>query len=260
MKHLLFVLTILGFGAFARAETPSLSAGDAALLGRHVLVKNSEAPFNGKVAKITEIFKDGTLRLTFDNGMRATVTAKNRDYQLALPVGCKPVGQTEICENDSVHYPEAAVTIGLPEGRVEAVFSNGMALVRDGELRRLPVSQLGKEEAGACSSKRPDICRGTYVRAVKDLTNRESVGFEGKVVKLYTDGTALVEAGPLWRQTASVFQLTERTDMVPTASVHVIETNDYGYKYGYATDNYLESPLEEREDYLPIPRDGKTAK
>lgn len=259
MKHISLLILALG-SASALGDTPDLTAGDSALLGKYVLVKNSEAPFNGKVARVTEIFKDGTLRLTFDNGMRATVTSKNRDYQLALPVGCKKVGSAEICEGDSVHYPNAAVTIGLPEGKVEAIFNNGTALVRDGELRRVAAAQLGKEENSACSSKRPDICRGAYVRAVKDLTNRESVGFEGKVVKLYSDGTALVEAGPLWRQTASVFNLAERTDMVPVASVHVIETNDYGYKYGYSADNYLEAPLEEREDYLPLPKDGKTAK
>ncbi len=196
------------------ALVPSARADDAyrtELLGKKTIIQNSVAGWDGQIATVTTVYQDGSVRVKLENGKTAQVPAKDVDILLATRTRCGESHGVEICENDKVYYPNSAVTIGIPEGTVEAVFTNGEALVRDGGLMKFSMRDLGVEEANTCSSARPDICINDRVRAEK-VVGREGFEFEGKVTKLYSNGVALVENSPHWRQSVFVTNVAKKID------------------------------------------------
>lgn len=243
------LLVIIGS---AIALTPCAQAEEGFrtdLLGKKTIIQNSTSSWNGEIATIATVYDDGSVRVKLSDGRTATVPARNVEILLAMPTDCAPSHGVQICKNDKVYYPNSAVTIGIPEGEVESVFTNGYALVRDGKLQKFHLSELGLEESSHCSSARPEICRNDKVRAEK-IVGREGFEFDGKVIKLYTNGIALVENSPNWKQTVPVDKLAKRRDLEPeyraTRGLASVELD-----YDVSIPDYEVS--ENQDNYLPIP-------
>ena len=219
------------------------------LLGQKTIIQNSTEAWNGEVATIATVFDDGSVRIKLDDGRTATVPTRNVEVLLSMPTDCGTSHGVQICKNDKVYYPNSAITIGLPEGSVETVFTNGYALVRDGKLQKFRLSQLGVEEANHCSSAKPEICRNDKVRADK-VVGREEYQFDGKVVKIYSNGMALVENSPNWKQMVPVEKLAKRQD-IPTTERATRGLASVEMNYDDSIPGYdLE---EEQTSYIPIP-------
>jgi len=176
--------------------------------GSYAIIQNSVEEWNDKLVEVVDKFEDGSVRVKLvETGDKAFIRRSNLATSLSPSTKCKVSHKTEICVGDEVFYPNQAVTIGIPEGRLEHIFDNGKVVVRDGILRVYDAREVGKRVN--CSPQKETICLNDYVLG-NGYRGSTPFTFEGPVERAYSNGIVVVRSSAFWRFPIDVSAVVER--------------------------------------------------
>jgi hypothetical protein len=193
--------------AFVEKVDPNQELFKRLKAGSYAILQNSVEEWNDLVVQVTDLFEDGSVRVLLPDGSRAFIRRSNLATSLSPAVNCKNSFSTDICVGDEVYYPNQAVTIGIPEGKVEGVFENGRVVIRDGLVRPYDITQVGKRVK--CSPQKETVCVDDYVLGNGYRLNTPFT-FEGPVERVYSHGIVVVRSSAFWRFPIDVSAVVER--------------------------------------------------
>jgi hypothetical protein len=192
-----------------------LKAGDS------VIIMNSLPGWEDQVAKVTEKYEDGSVRIRLQNGKTGSVKATVLADTLAPETvsGCGTSHGVEICKGDNVFYPARSTSLEIPEAPISHVFENQTLTVSNGAEFVLDWKQVGKPVQ--CSPQKENICVGDHVHA-DGYKKGQPVTFEGDVEKAYSHGVILVRTDSLWRFPIDVTAVKKRIAVIAEPGPEVV--------------------------------------
>jgi hypothetical protein len=193
--------------AVAEQTDPNQDLCKRVKVGGFAIIQNSVEEWNDEVVQITDLFEDCSMRVKLKDGSRAFIRRANLATSLALATPCADSHGTQLCVGDEVYYPMQAVTIGIPEGKLEGVFENGRVVVRDGLARVFDAGQVGKRVK--CSPQKESICVDDYVLG-NGYRQNTPFAFEGPVERVYSHGVVVVRSSAFWRFPIDVSAVVKR--------------------------------------------------
>lgn len=200
MKTICFLLLL--FTLPARAEDAAARANEEVLqklpIGAKALTQNSFGGWDDQVVEVVQLIDDQSVRVRYKSGATPRVQFKNLKKNLSPSKECGTSHGEKICRGQKVIYPQASVSLRIPEGEITEIFENNRCVLRDGDDMHFNLEELGV--AKECSPQKPSICTGVSVLG-EDYHGGEKFTFEGKVEKTYSNGLVLVRSG------SSLYQL-----------------------------------------------------
>lgn len=193
--------------AVAEKKDPNQEVFQRLRAGSFAIIQNSVEEWNDQIVQVTDLFEDGSVRVRLSDGASAFIRKSNIATSLSPAISCVNSHGTDICVGEKVYYPYQAVTIGIPEGKVEGVFENGRVAVRDGLLRTYDAGQVGKRVK--CSPQKENICVDKYVLG-NGYRQNTPFTFEGPVERVYSHGVVVVRSSAFWRFPIDVSAVVER--------------------------------------------------
>lgn len=235
--------------AYEAKQDPNLELCKRLKAGGFAIIQNSVEEHNDEVVRIVDMFEDCSVRVQRADGSKMFVRRSNLATTLSPAAPCKTVNGCETCVGDEVFYPNQAVTIGIPEGKVEGVFDNGRVVIRDGLVRAFDITQVGKRVK--CSPQKETICVDDYVLGNGYRLNTP-FSFEGPVERVYCHGIVVVRSSAFWRFPIDVSAVVERVATTENdVSGGVISSRDVADKVPAR----ITPEVEPRDlDSLPQPR------
>lgn len=207
------VMPMVAKGAVRKPATeqqvdPNRTVFEKLAPGSFAVIQNSVDAWEDQLVQVVDKFEDGSLRVRLvESGEKAFIRSSNVATSLSPAAKCIVSHKTELCVGDQVFYPNQAITLGIPEGKLEHIFENGVVFVRDGGLRVYHAKEVGKSVN--CSPKKETICVNDYVLG-NGYRGTSSYTFEGPVERAYSNGIVVVRSSAFWRFPVDVSSVVER--------------------------------------------------